>query len=154
MNQAIRISLLLVIFALQACSESSPTATINFANHQTQKLSAVKGQWLVINYWAIWCKPCIEEIPELNALNKHKNIQVLGVNFDQPNRKDNLAAIKQLNIQFPVSETNLQQIFHYQAPKALPTTVIIAPDGAVMHELTGPQTEESLLNIMKLAPSL
>ena len=39
--------------------------------------------WTVVNYWAVWCKPCREEIPELNELNKDADIQVLGVNFDR-----------------------------------------------------------------------
>jgi thiol-disulfide isomerase/thioredoxin len=45
-------------------------------------LEQLRGQWVVINYWAIWCKPCIQEIPELNALNELPEVTVLGVNYD------------------------------------------------------------------------
>ena len=46
-------------------------------------IAALKGQWVVINYWARWCKPCVKEIPELNKLNQqHTDITVLGVNYD------------------------------------------------------------------------
>src|SRR5690554_7457367 len=41
-----------------------------------------RGQWVLVNYWAEWCKPCLEEIPELNELDKAPDISVLGVNFD------------------------------------------------------------------------
>ena len=41
-----------------------------------------RGQWVLVNYWAEWCKPCLEEIPELNELDKAPDIAVLGVNFD------------------------------------------------------------------------
>ena len=43
----------------------------------------IPNQWNVVNYWAIWCKPCREEIPELNQLNQIDNVVVLGVNFDR-----------------------------------------------------------------------
>ena len=45
----------------------------------------LEGQWLVINYWAEWCKPCRTEIPELNRLAvalEGQGARVLGVNFD------------------------------------------------------------------------
>ena len=48
--------------------------------------SDLEGQWLVINYWATWCGPCITEIPELNEMhhNAEYPIKVLGVDFDAP----------------------------------------------------------------------
>lgn len=149
MNQAIRFSLLIFALFLQACSNQDDSPTINFANSESVSQSSFNGKWLVINYWAIWCKPCIEEIPELNALNKnHADIQVIGVNYDRPATEVNLEAIKKLAIEFPVSQTNLQALYQYQMPQALPTTIIISGDGMVKHELTGPQTEQSILDII------
>lgn len=148
MNQAIRISLLVFALLLQACDDKIQSPTIKFANHKAIAQTELQGKWLVINYWAVWCKPCIEEIPELNALNQEDGVQVLGVNFDQPDTQTNLAAIEKLNVNFPVSETNLQTLYHYQMPQALPTTIIISPEGLVKHELTGPQTKEGLLKII------
>ena len=40
------------------------------------------GQWRIINYWAIWCAPCREEIPELNELDRSTELVVLAVNYD------------------------------------------------------------------------
>ena len=46
-------------------------------------LAQPDGEWLFINYWAEWCKPCIEEIPQLNALDStYDQVTVLGVNYD------------------------------------------------------------------------
>lgn len=148
MNQAIRISLLVFAFLLQACTEKANSPTITFANNPAMAQSELEGEWLVINYWAIWCKPCIEEIPELNALNQEQGIQVIGINFDRPETQKNIAAINKLGINFPVSETNLQALYRYQMPQALPTTVIISPEGLVKHKLTGPQTKQGLLAII------
>ncbi|MFT4997247.1 MAG: thiol-disulfide isomerase/thioredoxin, partial [Flavobacteriales bacterium] len=57
---------------LSACSPSN-----------NDPLANAKGKWTYINYWATWCKPCIEEIPELNEFAaQNPYLVVLGVNFD------------------------------------------------------------------------
>ena len=65
----------LLLLTLAACS---PTGK----NVGTLQLDELRGQWVVINYWAIWCKPCIQEIPELNKLAELPQVTVLGVNYD------------------------------------------------------------------------
>lgn len=50
-------------------------------------MSQWKGRPLVLNFWATWCAPCVEEMPELTALQKElqsKNIQILGIGIDSP----------------------------------------------------------------------
>jgi len=50
-------------------------------------LNQWKGHPLVLNFWATWCAPCVEEMPELSALQKElqgKNIQILGIGVDNP----------------------------------------------------------------------
>jgi hypothetical protein len=62
-------------------------------------LASFKGQPLVINFWATWCTPCVEEMPLLNAFyqqNKSKSWQVLGLAIDQP------SAVKRFLGQHPV----------------------------------------------------
>lgn len=62
-------------------------------------LAPFKGQPLVVNFWATWCTPCVEEMPLLNAFyqqNKSKSWQVLGLAIDQP------SAVKRFLGQYPV----------------------------------------------------
>ncbi len=62
-------------------------------------LAQFKGQPLVVNFWATWCTPCVEEMPLLNAFyqqNKSKSWQVLGLAIDQP------SAVKRFLSQYPV----------------------------------------------------
>jgi len=62
-------------------------------------LAQFKGQPLVVNFWATWCTPCVEEMPLLNAFylqNKPKSWQVLGLAIDQP------SAVKRFLSQYPV----------------------------------------------------
>ena len=57
-------------------------SSLMFLGCSSDRTGIAPSQWKVINYWAIWCKPCREEIPELNQLNQIENVVVLGVNFD------------------------------------------------------------------------
>ena len=104
--------------------------------------------WTVVNYWAVWCKPCREEIPELNELNKDADIQVLGVNFDRK-AGDALAVDSEtLGLDFRNIE-DPSQALGVQRPSVLPTTLVISPKGEVEAVLVGPQTAATILAIVK-----
>jgi len=69
-------------------------------NGVSQNLSQYKGKIIILNFWATWCPPCLEEMPELSALNteyKNKNVQVLGVAVDE------LSLVKEFSKESPVS---------------------------------------------------
>lgn len=129
----------MVLLFLGACSGDNPTT-----------ISQFKGQWVVVNYWAQWCKPCIKEIPELNQLHaNHDTIVVLGVNFDGEVGETLKDQEEQLGIAFPTLDYDPSAELGIERPKALPTTVIITPQGKVLEKLIGPQTEQSLLARME-----
>ena len=67
---------------------------------------AWQGRWVVINYWAEWWKPCLEEIPELNAFGAAHPEQVLlvGVNYDGVKGEALQPLIEKFTIDFPVIE--------------------------------------------------
>lgn len=110
--------------------------------------------WLFINYWAQWCKPCIEEIPELNefAAEQAGKLIVYGVNYDQAAGEELLAQAAELNIEFPLLAADPAASLGYARPMVLPTTILVSPDGAIHARLLGPQTRESLLKAMEAAP--
>lgn len=106
-----------------------------------------QGRWLVINYWAEWCKPCLEEIPELNQLysqRKDTDTSVLGINFDRVAPEELLRQIEALNVQFPVLQSDPERQLDYLMPEVLPTTYIFDQQGQLAHKLVGPQTQESI----------
>ncbi len=108
-------------------------------------LEDFRGRWLVINYWAEWCKPCLTEIPELNeyAAEHPEDSLVLGVNYDGVTGAELERLIEQFDIRFQVIEDPADR-FGYPRPNVLPTTVIIDPQGQVHDTLLGPQTLSSL----------
>ena len=109
-------------------------------------LDSYRGSWLLINYWAVWCKPCVEEIPELNHLNQveDKRIAVLGVNYDSLEPEQLLVQAKKLNIKFPILLEDPAEHLGIARPQVLPATIMVSPEGEVAKVLIGPQTVETI----------
>lgn len=107
---------------------------------------SLTSRWLVINYWAEWCGPCREELPELNALSiERPDVAVVGINFDGLKGKQLREVSEMMNIRFPVLDGEFATALGAAKPSVLPTTYIIAPNGERSIALQGPQSAESLL---------
>jgi thiol-disulfide isomerase/thioredoxin len=131
-------------FLLLGCAEQS-------GDSPTASLEELRGQWVVINYWAQWCKPCIEEIPELNALDqKHEQVTVLGVNYDGAIGEALAQQQTRLGLAFASLEADPSAQLGIPRPIVLPTTLILDSDGQLAASLVGPQTIESLERAMNL----
>jgi len=103
------------------------------------------GQWRIINYWAIWCAPCREEIPELNELDRSTGLVVLAVNYDGKTGDELASQAAEMGITFALLEQDPRATLSVARPKVLPTTLLVSPDGQVTDTLVGPQTREGLL---------
>ena len=110
----------------------------------SERTGIVPSQWNVINYWAIWCKPCREEIPELNLLNQIENVVVLGVNFDGKVGEALVSDAGDLGIAIDIIDDPAANL-NISRPSVLPTTLVLSPEGALVATLVGPQTAESIM---------
>ena len=138
----------LFLTLLAACGQERPPTT-------AEQLAALQGQWVVVNYWAQWCKPCIEEIPELNALDAdHADIAVLGVNYDGATGEALASQIEALSVAFPTLPSDPAELLGQPRPSVLPTTFILNPEGELLASLIGPQTQETLLAQVREAPGV
>lgn len=124
-----------------------PTPSLQFASGGGASWEQYRGRWVVVNYWAEWCKPCLKELPELNELSEHPEVEVLGVNFDALESAELKAAIEKFNIHFPVLTSAPTDVMQHAMPSVLPTTYVYDPDGVLQHTLIGPQTQAGLLAI-------
>lgn len=134
-------SLLAVSFvSLAACHETRDS------HSNSIKMSDYKGEWVIINYWATWCKPCLKELPELNNIFMiYKNkVMVLGVNYDQLSNEEINKFADKLGITFPVMRSFPIKKYGVTEINTLPVTFIISPEGKLVKTLLGPQTRESL----------
>ena len=117
---------------------------------EQKNLSDYQGRWLVVNFWAEWCPPCLEEIPELNLLaQENEDIQVLGVSFDKlPN--DELKDLSQkLDIQYPLVATEPMPYLPMERPQSLPASYIITPKGEVMGPLLGKVDRHKIIQLIE-----
>ncbi|MBC3767351.1 TlpA disulfide reductase family protein [Neptunicella marina] len=107
-----------------------------------------QGKWLVVNYFAKWCAPCLEEVPELNQfyqLSKQQNIGLIAISWDKLAQQQLEQIVEQYQMQFPlVHEFYTPPPF--ERPAQLPVSYIISPEGKVVKTLKGQQTADSLFN--------
>ena len=121
---------------------------IEIFNGSDTNLDKLNGNWIVINYWADWCAPCIKEIPELNEFAKENNdLLVFTFNFDQLDEDDLKPVAKKFNIEVPSIVTHPRDIWGIQTPPAVPATFFINPDGDLALSLFRPQTKDDLNKI-------
>lgn len=119
-----------------ACGDQRPGAV---------QLADYRGRWVVVNYWAEWCKPCATEIPELNALDRtYREVAVLGVNFDGAEGDELQQQEQRLGVEFPTLATDPAADLGIARPAVLPTTLVLDPTGSLTATLVGPQTLQSL----------
>jgi thiol-disulfide isomerase/thioredoxin len=131
-----------LLLLLTACSKAPDFA---YADGSDGRFSDFTDKVVILNYWAAWCKPCRDEIPEFNHFaEKHPEIAVIGINYDKPEASVLNQQITDFAIAFPVTTASFHTQYGFDYPKALPTTVIISKTGEVRHVLIGPQTEQSI----------
>jgi len=105
---------------------------LNDVNGKEHKLSDYKGKWVIVNYWATWCPPCLEEIPELvdfHEEHKNKDAVVLGLNYEDVDPKYLKEFVDQYFISYPVLHADPGTADYWGPINGLPTTVIISPEG-------------------------
>lgn len=127
----------------------SSETTFDMADDEPLVWEELRGDWVFVNYWAEWCKPCFEEIPELNELNQEENVTVLGVNFDGEQGEQLRDTMETMDIQFRVFQQDPGPGFDWRQPVALPATMVINPDGELVTAMFGEQTKEEFMEVMQ-----
>ena len=117
-------------------------------NDNNVSLSQYKNRWLLVNFWATWCAPCREEIPELNELaNTNKKIQLVGIAIDE------IESVKQFLNKTPIHYDSLisNDMNGVEISKSLgnekgvlPFTVLITPNGEIQEVFYGKLDVDSL----------
>lgn len=119
---------------------------------QSFNQEAMAGRWMIVNYWASWCRPCLVEIPEFNKLYSEINpskIAIFGVNFDGIEGQQLKEAANDFAIKFPLLITDPSLVMGFERPSMLPATYLISPSGELKDILLGPQTQETILAALK-----
>ena len=140
---------LLLFLLISACAAQAFTFTDS--KGKTHTLEQYKGKWVLVNFWATWCPPCLEEIPDLVALheNKKNNLVVLGVAMDYRNPKDVLAFSDQMMISYPMVLGNEKLAAQVGPITGLPTTYLYNPQGKQVAYNVGAVTRAAIENYIR-----
>jgi len=136
---------------------AEPAATANFMlndmSGNKHQLANYKGKWVLVNYWATWCPPCLKEIPDFMALQQQyadKNVQFIGIALEDKEPVAEYTAATKIN--YPVllggdnGITLAQQLGNNV--DAVPYTLIVDRQGQIIHRHPGELSKEQLLEII------
>ena len=110
-------------------------------------LNDFQGNWVVVNYWATWCPPCIEEMPELQAFhddNINKGAIVIGINIESIGKQRLESFLDRYSISYPIFISQPSQKSELGLMPGLPTTFLVSPEGEVVARQIGPVTRKMI----------
>ena len=134
-------------------SGAAPDFTLKSLTGKNLKLSEMRGDVVLINFWASWCGPCRQEMPLLNALHKKYEplgFTVLGVNVEE-NSDDARGFMKNFPVDFPVLLDHINKVSKQYDVVAMPTTVVVDRDGNMrfLHKGYKPGDEKAYRQMVK-----
>lgn len=141
------LSVFRVLVLATLVSACAPAADFHTNQGEQYRWQELEGDYVIVNYFAEWCAPCLRELPELNEfyLEHGASAKLFGVSFDGLSNTQLAELRDQYEIEFPLILNQPPANLPFPAPGMLPATYVVTPSGEVKGPLLGEQTEASLL---------
>lgn len=147
-----RYSITLVLCLLALLSSGAQAQGFSFKDTagKIHSLTDYRGKWVLVNFWATWCPPCLEEIPDLVSLyESRKDVVVIGIVMDYRNPKTVLKFVDSLAISYPIVFGNKSIAAQVGPVSMLPTTYLFNPAGRPAAYKVGIISRKSLEDFMQ-----
>ncbi|MEI7036004.1 TlpA disulfide reductase family protein [Fulvimonas yonginensis] len=137
---------LAAVAPVRAAMPAQPALKVTTLDGKPYDLAAQRGHWVIVNFWATWCVPCIKEMPDISRfVAEHANVRAIGLAYEDSDRADIQAFLAKHPVSYPIAQVTLDNApKDFDEPRGLPTTYLIAPDGHVAKRFVGPVTPQSL----------
>ena len=125
---------------------TTPTLHVTALDGKPFDLAQHRGHWVVVNFWATWCGPCLKEMPELSALDAmREHVDVVGLAYEDASPEEMRAFLQKHPVVYPIAIVGTYSPpKDFETPRGLPTTWLIAPDGTVARHFLGPVTAKEV----------
>lgn len=136
--------------AAQAAADAVLALTLPDLDGRPQPMTQWRGKVLVLNYWASWCKPCVDEMPAFSRLNSHYaawGVQFIGIGLDDVEKMRDFA--RTTPVSYPLLAAAAGSTTPGLQVKGLPYTVVIRPDGRVETTRLGRMDEAELEQVLR-----
>lgn len=141
--------ILLLLLSLSAYA--TPTFTLVDTAGSRHRLADYQGKWVIVNYWATWCPPCLEEVPDLVNLydqRKDKDVMVFGVVFEFKNVGEVEKFVDDMLMSYPIVLGNERVVAEIGPAEILPTTYIFNPRGELVKTRRGLITRQYIEDLI------
>ncbi|MGB3919494.1 TlpA family protein disulfide reductase [Thiothrix litoralis] len=145
----------LFMVSVTAVAAERPTPVENFKfkdmDGNSHQFSEYRGKWVIVNYWATYCGPCIAELPALNSVAKRfkDKVVVLGMEAGETPAAELKQFVAQKKITYPVIPTQDSTMFALGLLYGVPTTFVVNPQGEIEGTHMGAITSVMLQNYLR-----
>lgn len=131
---------------------AAPDFKISDLEGKIHTLRDYRGKILLINFWATWCPPCRNEIPdfiEVYAAEKNNGLAILGLSVDDLSTSELLSFVRRFKINYPVALATQEIIRQFRPGQFIPTTFFIDKNGQIRHKHVGLLDKKTLLEYFR-----